>query len=100
MNSNILEIRSFCLRPDADERALINAAHDTMALLRRQRGFMARSIARGENGSWTEIVHWLDRASAIAAGEQLKHVAATRAYADLIDPPTVKSAFYPLAHFG
>ncbi len=100
MNSNILEIRSFCLRPDADERALIDAAHDTMALLRRQRGFMARSIARGEDGSWTEIVHWLDQASARAAGERLQTLAAARAYADLIDAPTLKSGFYPLAYFG
>ena len=100
MNSNVLEIRSFCLRPEADERALIRAADETMRLLRNQRGFMARSIARGADGSWTEIVHWLDQASASAAGERLKHVPVARAYAELIDTPTLKAGFYPLAFFG
>ncbi len=100
MNSNVLEIRSFRLRPGADERALLRAAGETTRLFKSQRGFMARSIARGENGSWTEIVHWLDQASASAAGERLLEAEVARAYAELIDTPTLQAGYYPLAYFG
>ena len=100
MNSNVLEIRSFRLRQGADEGALLRAAGETMGFFKNQRGFMARSIARGENGSWTEIVHWLDQASANAAVERLLKTEVARAYAELIDTLTLQAGNYPLAYFG
>lgn len=99
MNSNVLEIRSFALRPEADERALVRAADGSMRLLRRQHGFLARSIARGEDGRWTEIVHWLDQASA-RAGERLRDHVDARPYYALIDGPSMTSGYYPLAFSG
>ena len=97
MNRNVLEIRSFRLVPGAGEADLIRAADTTTRLLRGQRGFLARSLAQSEDGSWTDIVHWLDRASARAGGDRLKEHDAARAYSALIDPPTLTATLCPLA---
>jgi hypothetical protein len=100
MNANVLEIRSYSLAPGIDERQFLKAADGAMPSLRRQRGFLARSIARGGDGGWTEIVHWLDRASAEAASRSLAANPAVAAFTALIDRPSLRSDYYPLAYSG
>ncbi len=100
MNSNVLEISSYSLVPGIDEHQFVRAADDTMGILRRQRGFLARSIARAENGRWTEIVHWLDRDSARTASERLAANPDAAAFSALIDRPTFERGYYPVAYSG
>lgn len=100
MNHNILEISSYSLLPGIDERQFVRAADDAMSVLRRQRGFLARSIAKAEDGSWTEIVHWLDRASASTASAQLARNPDAAAFSALIDRPSFHSGYYPVAYSG
>jgi hypothetical protein len=100
MNRNVLEISSYSLLAGVDERQFVRAADDAMTVLRRQRGFLARSIARAEDGSWTEIVHWLDRASASAASQTLAGNPDAAAFSALIDRPSFQSGYYPVAYSG
>ncbi|MBN9024912.1 MULTISPECIES: hypothetical protein [Kaistia] len=100
MNRNILEISSYSLVPGIEESQFVRAADDAMSVLRRQRGFLARSIAQAEDGSWTEIVHWLDRESARAAGERLAGHPDAAAFSALIDRPSFQSGYYPVAYSG
>ncbi|HEV7286728.1 hypothetical protein [Kaistia defluvii] len=100
MNRNVLEISSYSLLAGVDERQFVRAADDAMTVLRRQRGFLARSIARAEDGSWTEIVHWLDRASASAASQRLAGNPDAAAFSALIDRPSFQSGYYPVAYSG
>jgi hypothetical protein len=100
MNHNILEISSYSLLPGIDERQFVRAADDAMGVLRRQRGFLARSIAKAEDGSWTEIVHWLDRDSASTASAQLARNPNAVAFSELIDRPSFQSGYYPVAYSG
>lgn len=100
MNRNVLEISSYSLLAGVDERQFVRAADDAMTVLRRQRGFLARSIARAEDGSWTEIVHWLDRASASAASLRLAGNPDAAAFSALIDRPSFQSGYYPVAYSG
>lgn len=100
MNSNVLEISSYSLVPGIDERQFVRAADDTMGILRRQRGFLARSIARADDGSWTEIVHWLDRDSARNANARLAANPDAAAFSALIDRPSLQRGYYPVAYSG
>jgi hypothetical protein len=100
MNSNVLEISSYLLVPGIDEHAFVRAADDTMSAMRLQRGFLARSIARADDGRWTEIVHWLDRASAQTASARLAANPDTAAFSALIDMPTLQRGYYPVAYSG
>jgi hypothetical protein len=100
MNGNVLEISSYQLIPGIDERAFVRAADEAMSILRRQRGFLARSIARAEDGRWTEIVHWLDRASAQSASARLAASPDAAAFSALIDPPSLQRGVYPVAYSG
>lgn len=100
MNRNVLEISSYSLLAGVDERQFVRAADDAMTVLRRQHGFLARSIARADDGSWTEIVHWLDRASASAASQRLAGNPDAAAFAALIDRPSFQSGYYPVAYSG
>ncbi|MFI5410754.1 hypothetical protein [Kaistia sp. UC242_56] len=100
MNRNVLEISSYSLLAGVDERQFVRAADDAMTVLRRQRGFLARSIAQAEDGSWTEIVHWLDRASASAASQRLAGNPDAAAFSALIDRPSFQSGYYPVAYSG
>ena len=101
MNGNVLEISSYSLLAGVDERQFVRAADDAMIVLRRQRGFLARSIARTEDGSsWTEIIHWLDRNSASAATVRMADNPDTAAFSALIDRPSFQSGYYPVAYSG
>lgn len=100
MNRNILQISSYSLMPGIDEREFVRAADDAMMALRRQHGFLARSIARAEDGSWTEIVHWLDRDSARTASERLATNPNAAAFSAMIDRPSFQSGYYPVAYSG
>lgn len=100
MNRNVLEISSYSLVAGVDERQFVRAADDAMTVLRRQSGFLARSIAKAEDGSWTEIVHWLDRDSASAASQRLAGNPDAAAFSALIDRPSFQSGYYPVAYSG
>jgi hypothetical protein len=100
MNGNVLEISSYQLVPGIDERAFVRAADEAMGVMRRQRGFLARSIARAEDGRWTEIVHWLDRASAQTASTRLAANPDAAAFSALIDTPSLRRDYYPVAYSG
>lgn len=100
MNHNILEIRSYSLVSGTEEQQFVQAAALAMRPMRAQRGFLARSVARAEDGSWKEVVHWLDRNSADRAVAHLANAPDAADYHALIDMPSFQRGYYPVAFSG
>lgn len=62
-----IERVTFRLTPGTDRGAFLENARRTRAAVRRQPGFPARMLAKGEDGTWSGIVTWASHAHAMAA---------------------------------
>ncbi|MCX5493582.1 hypothetical protein OSH11_02570 [Kaistia dalseonensis] len=100
VNQNVLEICSYSLVCGTEEKQFVQAAARATRSMRAQRGFLARSVAKADDGSWTEIVHWLDRRSADSAADRIPKTPDAAAYYALIDKPSFRRGVYPVACSG
>ncbi len=64
-----LEIVTFRLVPGTDRVAFLAAARGTDPAVRRQPGFVARMLAEGTDGIWTDAVTWASHDAALAASQ-------------------------------
>lgn len=86
--TTVIEYVTFTLTPGADDAAFLAAARGTEALVRRQPGFVARRLSRGEGGTWTDAVTWASMADALAAPEVVMADPAFHPFMALIDGPS------------
>ena len=64
----VIELAPFRLRDGVTDVELLEAAAAIQRdFLDRQPGFLRRELARGEDGTWTDVVHWSDAGAAHAA---------------------------------
>ncbi|MEL6608667.1 MAG: hypothetical protein AAFO58_11750 [Pseudomonadota bacterium] len=83
------EIVSFRLIDGADPAAFLDAAAATRAVLEAFGGCRARYLTRGDDGTWTDIVIWTDRATALAAAQHVVKDPAFAPFGAMIDGPSV-----------
>jgi hypothetical protein len=81
----ILESVAFRLRPGVDAARFHAADEAAQAFLAAAPGFIARTLASDEDGSFLDLVWWTDRPSALAAAEAYIGSPAGRAMSELID---------------
>jgi hypothetical protein len=86
----VLEVVTFRLAATATEAAFLTAAEATAAPLRRQPGFVARSLTRGEDGTWTDLVTWTSLSAAHAAAQAMMADPAFGPFVALIDPASMQ----------
>jgi hypothetical protein len=84
-----LELVTFRLNPGTDRAAFLAAARRTEAALRRHPGCLARMLAEGDDGSWTDIVTWENRETALSAAKAIMADPDFAPFGAMIDGPTV-----------
>jgi hypothetical protein len=82
--TNVLEMVTFSVYPGTDETAFVKAADAAGAVLATMPGFVNRRIARGEDGTWADIVEWTDMASAKKAAAVFPTVKAAQPFCSMI----------------
>ena len=91
----MIEITTFRLGAAVDEADFLEA--DRLVQTRfspRRPGFLRRTTARGEDGSWLVLVLWGSADHATAAAEAATTDPWTTALAALVDPASVRVARY------
>jgi proteasome lid subunit RPN8/RPN11 len=63
MSKHVLEVAKFAVAPSVDEAEFLTAAAQSSEALKALPGFVARRLARSDDG-WLDIVEWTDAASA------------------------------------
>ena len=84
-----LELVTFKTVAGTTDEDLRNAAHAVTPVLREYRGFVSRSIAQADDGSWIDAVYWADRTSAETAASAIMQAPAAQAFFALIDPSSM-----------
>ncbi|AZZ89813.1 hypothetical protein EUZ85_03455 [Hahella sp. KA22] len=88
--SQIVELVTFKLLPDADKGAFAAASEGVNAFVRDRDGFLYRSLCENpQENSWTDIVYWQDMDAAKQAGEMFMTSELTRGFMSYIDPTSV-----------
>jgi hypothetical protein len=86
----VLEVVTFRLAEGVSDAAFLAAAEATAAPLRRQPGFVARSLTRRADGGWTDLVTWTSLSAATAGAEAMMADPAFGPFVALIDPASVE----------
>lgn len=86
----VLETVAFRLLPGADADAFRAADDAAQAFLEAWPGYLGRTLAVEPDGTYHDLVRWVDRATALAAAEAYLASDAGRAMAVLIDPGSIR----------
>jgi hypothetical protein len=92
----VIEIVSFRLRSGVGTADFLAAAETTRAALQDKPGFLARWLSHGEDGLWTDLVHWSDAASARTAAAEVMADPGFARFLNAIDPESVQMAHRPI----
>ncbi|WP_282092205.1 hypothetical protein [Epibacterium ulvae] len=64
MTHHVAEIVTFKLAKGVTDADFVALSQQTESFVRKQSGFIARWLTKGEDGSWTDYVIWADMAAA------------------------------------
>lgn len=93
-NVGIVEITTFKLNAGVSEAAFLKAAETLQStFLNEQEGFIQRTITQGEEGVWTDIVFWTNKAAVTKAMQAAQTSEEAAPFMQMIDPTTVKMNF-------
>jgi Antibiotic biosynthesis monooxygenase len=93
--SKVIEIVQFRLKDGAHEEAFQEASESMEeGFARRQPGFLNRSLARGDEGTWVDVVFWQDLKSAVDAAEAFMGSEACMPFFGMIDEDSVRLSHY------
>ena len=73
----------------ADATAFLSANASINAWLAEQPGFAGRQLARRDDGSYIDMVHWADKAAALEAAEKMQAMAGSFDAMRMIDLATI-----------
>jgi hypothetical protein len=94
----IVEISQFRLVPGSDERAFVKAAEETQtAFLARQEGFVSRDLLHGEDGSWMDVVRFVDAEAAQVAFQAFAGHPSVKAFESMLDPSALAMSHWSVA---
>ncbi|GGA60811.1 hypothetical protein [Pelagibacterium lentulum] len=71
MQSKVIELVSFSLKPSADPGAFLSDNAAVEAFCRGQEGFVSRRLSRDDNGGWVDCVEWESMEAAQAAAKAI-----------------------------
>jgi hypothetical protein len=91
-----MEIVTFRLNPGVTDKAFLDAAKGTEAMVAAQPGFLHRSLRRDGTGLWTDVVAWQSLAQAHAAAAMLTDDPAFAPFGGAIDFNTIQISHTPV----
>ena len=86
----VLEMVSFRLTTGTTTDAFVTAAKATEAPLRRQPGFVRRTLVMGADGTWTDLVEWTNMEMAESGAQAMMAEPAFQPFMALIDMASVR----------
>lgn len=92
----IAEITVFRLKPGLGPSHVIEAGQDIDAWLRRQPGFVSRTMLRETDGSIMDIVVWKSEQDGRSSSARLMDETATSPFHDLVNPASVRWSLAPV----
>ena len=90
------EVTAFRLKPGLRSRQAISAGRDIDAWLRRQPGFVSRTLLEEPDGSIMDVVIWRSHQDGQKSSERLMAETATSPFHDLVDPASVRWYLAPV----
>jgi hypothetical protein len=90
------EITVFRLKPGLKPSQAIAAGRDIDAWLRRQPGFVSRTMLQEPDGSIMDVVVWKSEQDGRSSSERLMDETATSPFHDLVDPASVRWRLAPV----
>ena len=84
-----VEIVLFKLKEGAETGAFITAAAGLEPFLQTQSGFVRRQLLQGDDGQWSDIVHWRTLAEAHQAAETVMQEPSCHPFMGMIDENSV-----------
>ncbi len=85
----VAEIVTFRLNAGVDEAQFLSDAKATNAIVRASKGFITRTLSKGEDGVWTDYILWKTLADAQAAAKTVVNDSAFAPFGQAIDFETV-----------
>jgi len=90
------EVTVFRLKPGLGSSQAIAAGRDIDAWLRRQPGFVSRTMLEEPDGSIMDVVIWESEQDGHSSSERLTDETATSPFHDLVDPASVRWYLAPV----
>lgn len=84
-SASTLELVTFKAATGVGPEQIANAALAITTLLRDYDGFISRSLAQADDGTWIDAVYWRDRASAERAAKAVMQDPVAQVFFALID---------------
>lgn len=90
------EVTVFRLKPGVPAPQAISAGRDIDGWLRRQPGFLSRTLLEEPDGSIMDVVIWRSQQDGRSSSERLIDETATSPFHDLVDPASVRWYLAPV----
>jgi hypothetical protein len=94
MTTQVIEIATFKTAEGVLEQTLLAADAVLLPWVMAQQGFVTRSLAQNEDGSWMDCVTWADLATAKAAGEAIMGAPGANEFLMLVIPDSLAIVYY------
>jgi len=96
MTQAVVEIVTFKTVEGADEAAFVQAAEAASVFLKSCRGFVRRSLTKGDDGTWIDHIEWRSLAEAKDAAALVLEQESLRPFMAAIDPDSAEMRHDPL----
>ena len=70
MANHVIEVVLFKLAKGVSDEEFLRTAPASSEFVRRQKGFVARRLSKGDDGTWLEHIEWESLEDAVAASEK------------------------------
>lgn len=87
---NVFEIVEFKLNSGTDEATALKAAEKVSEFAKDQTGFISRSLTKGSDGLWIDILEWKNMENAKLAGSKFTQDSRNAEFGSMIDGETVR----------
>jgi hypothetical protein len=85
----VIEVVTFLLAPGQTPDSFEQAARATGPVVAAMPGFIARHLSCGEDGQWTDHIHWQDMAAAAHAAAAIMQDPAAQPFLQAIDMESI-----------
>ncbi len=96
-SSIAVEIVHFKVKPGTNEQTFLKASAGMIQELSKLSGFLDRELLQGENGQWTDIVHWESMDHALKATDDVMRLPLCLVYFGYIDDTSLQMMHFTLS---
>ena len=89
-NTQTIELVLFKIQGNHTDEEIIQAASKLNEFVKKQPGFISRTLSKAEDGTWKDLVLWTDLESAQKAGEKVMSESCAVDFMGMIDESTMQ----------